>query len=487
MIKNERQYNTTRKQLELMSAALASLKVQQASEDLDDVLFRQIQRDALHGQVMDLRAEIKEYDDLRAGKLATLALDSIDALSNGLIAARIASGMTQKGLAEQLGIKEQMIQRYEASDYSSASFSRLKEIAQALNVGVREEIFLPAAGASIRRLFQRLQEAGIDRHLMMNRILPLHLLSEIESPSEEVRSADADLAVRAASSVERVFGITPTEIFGTEPLSLQSQAVATARFKVMTAANEERLSAYSVYANYLAQVVLQASVGLGQIPLPSSAKECRDAIRDTYGEIRYETALHFVWDLGIPVLPLSDPGAFHGALWRVEGRNVIVLKQRTDSPSRWLINLLHELRHAAQSPNLPELTVIEEAETLQDRIGSEIEEDAVWFAIDVALDGRAEDLAAECTRRSRGRAERLKLVVPQVALEAAVDVGVLADYMAFRLAHDGTVDWWGAATNLQPKGTDPLQEATGIFWDRTDLGTLSRFDQELLVRALAEA
>jgi hypothetical protein len=30
--------------------------------------------------------------------------------------------------------------------------------------------------------------------------------------------------------------------------------------------------------------------------------------------------------MGIPVLPLSDRGAFHGATWRIQGRNVIVLK-----------------------------------------------------------------------------------------------------------------------------------------------------------------
>jgi hypothetical protein len=40
-------------------------------------------------------------------------------------------------------LKEQQIQRYEETEYASASFSRLMEIIKALELEVREEIFLP--------------------------------------------------------------------------------------------------------------------------------------------------------------------------------------------------------------------------------------------------------------------------------------------------------------------------------------------------------
>jgi hypothetical protein len=39
-------------------------------------------------------------------------------------------------------IQEQQIQRYEATDYASADFARLSEIARALGVRVREDLFL---------------------------------------------------------------------------------------------------------------------------------------------------------------------------------------------------------------------------------------------------------------------------------------------------------------------------------------------------------
>ncbi len=61
----------------------------------------------------------------------------------GLIRARIALGLTQKQLAERVGLKEQQIQRYEDTDYASASFSRLKEIIEALGLDIEEKIFLP--------------------------------------------------------------------------------------------------------------------------------------------------------------------------------------------------------------------------------------------------------------------------------------------------------------------------------------------------------
>ena len=57
-----------------------------------------------------------------------------------LIQARIAAGLTQEDLAARLGVKPQQIQRYEASDYQTASFARLREIARLLGVDVRERV-----------------------------------------------------------------------------------------------------------------------------------------------------------------------------------------------------------------------------------------------------------------------------------------------------------------------------------------------------------
>ena len=59
-------------------------------------------------------------------------LAAVDELPTVLIKARISQGLSQKDLAERIGLKEQQIQRYEATDYASASLSRIKEVANAL-------------------------------------------------------------------------------------------------------------------------------------------------------------------------------------------------------------------------------------------------------------------------------------------------------------------------------------------------------------------
>lgn len=56
----------------------------------------------------------------------------VNALPESLIDERKKLGLTQKELAERLGIKEQQIQRYEATRYQSASLKRIVEVAEAM-------------------------------------------------------------------------------------------------------------------------------------------------------------------------------------------------------------------------------------------------------------------------------------------------------------------------------------------------------------------
>jgi hypothetical protein len=209
----------------------------------------------------------------------------------------------------------------------------------------------------------------------------------------------------------------------------------------------------------------------------------------TYGSLTFKNALHYVWSLGVPVLPLNDSGAFHGAFWRVEGRNVIVLKQPTKSAARWLSDLLHELWHAAQEPELYERTVIEESETAQERRESPEEKTATRFAGHIVLGGRAEELVKLCEEEAGESIERLKRVVPLVAARENVSVGALANYIAFRLSLQGE-NWWGTATNLQAQDTDytdPWQTARDYLLERANFGQLNEVDRNLLLRSLSES
>lgn len=70
------------------------------------------------------RAEFEVYDHLPSGAVSTSEADSLEKLDTLLIKACIAHGRSQRHLAEQLGIAERQIQRYEATGYRPASLAQ---------------------------------------------------------------------------------------------------------------------------------------------------------------------------------------------------------------------------------------------------------------------------------------------------------------------------------------------------------------------------
>lgn len=141
MIKNERQYRITRTQAEKFAQALAQIE-QTRSDAGVHPLLRQAEREAIQSQLESLQREIGEYEDLREGKERVFVSHSFDELPAALIKARIAAGLSQKDLAERLGVKEQQVQKYEATDYTSASLERVRAVIRALGVTVKEEVSL---------------------------------------------------------------------------------------------------------------------------------------------------------------------------------------------------------------------------------------------------------------------------------------------------------------------------------------------------------
>ena len=100
-------------------------------------------REGMESQLADLREELAEYESLRSGKVRELELRSLKELPEALIRARIAAGLSQKELAMRLGLKEQQVQRYEATRYAGASLERVQAVADALGVQLHERIVLP--------------------------------------------------------------------------------------------------------------------------------------------------------------------------------------------------------------------------------------------------------------------------------------------------------------------------------------------------------
>ena len=144
MITNERQYAITKKWVSRFEESIADLGETPGPGDALDPFTREITIRSQQSQLDDLRAEVAEYEALKAGRVKRLTHESFEQLPGALIKARIAAGLTQCQLAERLGLKEQQIQRYEATDYRSASLARVGEVIAALGLRARGDFRLPA-------------------------------------------------------------------------------------------------------------------------------------------------------------------------------------------------------------------------------------------------------------------------------------------------------------------------------------------------------
>jgi transcriptional regulator with XRE-family HTH domain len=87
---------------------------------------------------------MRAWSQFRTGGIASLNPRLMAGIPFGmqpqaLIQGRIAAGLSQKELAERLGLKEQQIQRYDATDYASASLTRVCEVARSLGLKVKAE------------------------------------------------------------------------------------------------------------------------------------------------------------------------------------------------------------------------------------------------------------------------------------------------------------------------------------------------------------
>jgi DNA-binding Xre family transcriptional regulator len=131
MIKNEKQYRISRAWVRKFEDSLFELA--SLPESKKQPWLRKGQRESIEQQLVDLRAEIKEYEALKSGRMKLPPLDSLNNVPELLIKWRIKRNWSQKELAEKLGLAEQQVQKYESTNYSSATLDTLLRVATALN------------------------------------------------------------------------------------------------------------------------------------------------------------------------------------------------------------------------------------------------------------------------------------------------------------------------------------------------------------------
>ena len=138
MITNERQYRITKSQLSRLKKALSDFDIHEVTERLDSKILATAEKDALTSEEAVLNSQLKEYELLRSGEITQFKASNLGELPSILIRARIAKGLTQRELADLVGLKEQQVQRYESDEYATANLRRLENIAIALKLNITE-------------------------------------------------------------------------------------------------------------------------------------------------------------------------------------------------------------------------------------------------------------------------------------------------------------------------------------------------------------
>ncbi len=391
-------------------------------------------------------------------------------------------GLGSKELAERAGITPQSVSRIEHGKHDIV-FTTLRRILAAMDYSLADLVIASRESAPVAAVMRRLTDTGLDRDLILRRLIPRRLRERLAGRT----GSDADegsLAEQLAAAVGGVFGWSAAAILRGEPLSLARALPNDVRFKMAIGTDEARAVAYTAYAHVLARIVADATRAPVARRVPDDPDALQAEVIDHHGAFTFEALLRYTWDLGIPVIPLRDPGAFHGACWLVNGRPVIVLKQVTDAQARWMFDLLHELKHVASHLDAAHPTFVEKEEISPHAAAGE-ERQASRFAGDAILSGRAEELTQLCVAEAGGATERLKRAVQRVAEAEHVPVDALANYIAFRLSRQGQ-NWWGTANNLQVTRPAAWTIARDLLLERLDMDRLDPRARALLKRSLSD-
>ena len=390
---------------------------------------------------------------------------------------RKSRNLSSKEVAERAGISPQSLSRIEKGHHDVV-FTTLQKLLAAMGCTLQDLANVEIVPTSINALIKRLESAGLKKEWLVKRILPEELINKIDSSEYE------DLTAEILKHISRIYDWLPSEILGTSPLVIDRSVIQFAKFKTGARVQEKQTSAYTLYAHYLSLLVVQAIGHIKYEPLPKEAAEIRNQIAHQYGPLNLENVLRYIWDHGIPVIPLNDSGAFHGACWNISGRSVIVLKQVTPYQGRWLYDVLHELGHVTKHLSNNQTGIVEDKE-ISPFEDSEEEWEANELAEDLIFSSRAEELAEKAVERAQNKVEYLKSAVLQMASNEHIPVDLLANYLAFRLSTTNNINWWGTANNLQVTEPSPLILAKQILLERIRLEKLTPEDQDILMRALA--
>jgi len=145
MILNDLEYQTTKERVAGFQRALVILNQPNNEIKSKNHWLWQSNIDGLHQLIAKFNEQIQDYEKLISrdrNEPLIFEVNSIEELPLILIKVRIVTGITQKELAEKLGVSEVQMQRFEEWEYQEATLSKLLEASRVLGISIQNKITL---------------------------------------------------------------------------------------------------------------------------------------------------------------------------------------------------------------------------------------------------------------------------------------------------------------------------------------------------------
>lgn len=134
MIRNESEYQEAVQRLEDERKRFAEYKKHFVKMNLTKSEIKKAM-DPLRSFHQQLEEEVNAYERLKRGEFDEL--QNLHGLGRTLVALRISLGLTQRQLAERLGVSESQVSRDERNEYHGVTVERASRILDALRVNLK--------------------------------------------------------------------------------------------------------------------------------------------------------------------------------------------------------------------------------------------------------------------------------------------------------------------------------------------------------------
>ena len=140
MIRNESEYREAVERIKQERERFEQHEKQLRSEGLSAKEVRRVM-DPLVSFHLQLGEEVEAYERLKRGEFGELR--NFEGLGRLLVGLRIALGLSQRDLAERLGVHDSQVSRDERNDYHGITVERASRILDALGVTLKSSVEPP--------------------------------------------------------------------------------------------------------------------------------------------------------------------------------------------------------------------------------------------------------------------------------------------------------------------------------------------------------